>query len=92
MVTERDAARFLTYQAACFIKMGEPLRAEVAMAKAFAGTAARRVTKEAHQIFGGAGYIKQNRLNFYYRRAKGIELALGDVNEQLRVIGDRWCP
>lgn len=91
MVTERDAARFLAYQAACLINMGSLLRPEIAMAKAFAATAARRVTKEAHQIFAGAGYIMQNPLNFYYRRVKVIELFLGDVNEQLKLVADRWA-
>lgn len=89
MVTERDAARFLTYQAACLINMRQPSRPEVPMAKAFAATAARKVTKEAHQIFAGAAYIMQNRLNFYYRRAKGIELFLGDVSEVLRLVADQ---
>lgn len=89
MVAERDAARFLTYQAACLINMKQLSRPEVAMAKAFAAAAARKVTKEAHQIFAGAGYIMQNRLNFYYRRAKAIELFLGDVGEELRLVAER---
>lgn len=90
MVTDRDAARFLTYQAACLINEGRMIESEVSMAKAFAAEAARRVTKEAHQIYAGAGYITQNRLHFYYRRAKGIELLFGDTREQLNLVAERW--
>jgi alkylation response protein AidB-like acyl-CoA dehydrogenase len=89
MMTDRDAARFVVYQAACLINTGEPAAPEVAMAKAFAGTATRRVIKEAHQIFGGAGFIVDHRLNYYYRRQKAIELALADVDEQLATVADR---
>jgi alkylation response protein AidB-like acyl-CoA dehydrogenase len=89
MVSDRDAARFLTYQAACLIAAGEPARPEVAMAKAFAAAAARRVTKGAHQVYAAAGYVLTNRLSFYYRRAKAVELALGDVGEQLAIVADR---
>jgi alkylation response protein AidB-like acyl-CoA dehydrogenase len=89
MLADRDAARYLTYQAACLVNMGGAARAEVAMAGAFAPAAARRVTKEAHQILAGVGYTLDHRLNFYYRRAKAIELALGDVDEQLITVAER---
>lgn len=88
MVADRDAARFLTYQAACLYNQGQPADPRVTMAKAFAAGAARRVTKEAHQIFAGAGFVLDHRLNFYYRRAKGIEMFLGSSGELLDEIGD----
>lgn len=59
------------------------------MAKAFASAAARRVTKEAHQVFAGAGYVPDRRLNSYYRRAKSIEMFLGGSNVLLDEIADR---
>ena len=83
MVADRDAARYLTYQAACLHNEGRRADPRVVMAKAFAAGAARRVTKEAHQIFAGAGYVLDHRLNFYYRRAKGIEMVLGASGELL---------
>jgi alkylation response protein AidB-like acyl-CoA dehydrogenase len=89
MVADRDAARYLMYQAACLVNQGESLRPEVAMAKTFAATAARKVTKLAHQILAGVGYTLDHRLHYYYRRAKGIELALGDVDEHLRLVANR---
>ena len=88
MVADRDAARFLTYQAACLYNQGLSADPRLTMAKAFAAGAARRVTKEAHQIFAGAGFILDHRLNFYYRRAKGIEMFLGSSGELLDEIGD----
>ena len=89
MVADRDAARYLTYQAACLLNDGMSADPRVTMAKAFASGAARRVTKEAHQIFGGAGYVLDHRLNFYYRRAKGIEMSLGGADELLDEIAGR---
>ena len=83
MVADRDAARYLTYQAACLYNEGRQADLRLIMAKAFASGAARRVTKEAHQIFAGAGYVLDHRLNFYYRRAKGIEMFLGASGELL---------
>jgi alkylation response protein AidB-like acyl-CoA dehydrogenase len=59
------------------------------MTKAFAATAGRWVTKLAHEILAGVGYTLDHRLHYYYRRAKGIELALGDVDEQLALVADK---
>jgi alkylation response protein AidB-like acyl-CoA dehydrogenase len=89
MLADRDAARYLTYQAACLVNLGEGARPEIAMTKAFAATAGRWVTKLAHEILAGVGYTLDHRLHYYYRRAKGIELALGDVDEQLALVADK---
>jgi len=89
MLADRDGARFMVYQAACLLNAGRDQEAPVTMAKAFASVAARHVTKDAHQIWGGHGWVKENPLNFYYRRAKAIELALGDVNEEFALVGDQ---
>ena len=47
------------------------------------------MTKLAHEILAGVGYTLDHRLHYYYRRAKGIELALGDVDEQLALVADK---
>ena len=86
MVTNLEAARYLTYEAACSVRDGDTLTPQVAMAKVLASTACRRVTKEAHQIFAGAGLMAEHDLNFYYRRVKGIELNLGGVNHQVKEV------
>jgi alkylation response protein AidB-like acyl-CoA dehydrogenase len=89
MLSDCDAARFLTYEAACLVNAGQVAEPPVAMAKAFAATAARHVTKEAHQILAGVGFTLEHRLNYYYRRAKSLELAFGDTDEHLRQVADR---
>ena len=89
MVTNLEAARYLTYEAACSVRDGDTLTPQVAMAKVLASTACRRVTKEAHQIFAGAGLMAEHDLNFYYRRVKGIELNLGGVNHQVKEVAQQ---
>jgi alkylation response protein AidB-like acyl-CoA dehydrogenase len=89
MLSDTDAARYLTYEAVCLLKAGQSDAPPVAMAKPFAATAARRVTKEAHQILAGVGFTLDHRLNYYYRRAKSIELALGDVDAHLERVAQR---
>jgi alkylation response protein AidB-like acyl-CoA dehydrogenase len=88
MLADVDASRFLVYQAACLVNSGAGTDYRVPIAKAFSAAAARRVTKEAHQILAGAGFVLDHRLNFYYRRVKGIEAAFGDVNHQLDLVAD----
>jgi alkylation response protein AidB-like acyl-CoA dehydrogenase len=89
MLADVDAARFLVFQAACLVNSGSADDPRVPMAKAFAAAAARRVTKSAHQILAGAGFVLEHPLNFYYRRVKGIEAAFGDANYQLDAVADR---
>jgi len=79
MVVYLEGARCITYEAACKICDGDLLAREAHMAKAFASNAYRLVTSNCHQIFGGVGYMVEHDLHLYYRRAKALELALGDV-------------
>ena len=83
MAADRDGARFLTYEAVCLLNEGQGDDPRVLLAKVFASAAARRVTKEAHQIYAAAGFVRAHPLNFYYRRAKGLELSLGNPEDQL---------
>lgn len=89
MVTDRDAARYLTYAAACLVRDGQESSPAVLRAKPFAAEAARRVTKEAHQIFAGAGFVLDHKLSYYYRRAKGVDLSLADTESLLRRLEQR---
>ncbi len=88
MLADVDAARFLVYQAACLVNQGAPADERIPMCKAFAASSARRVTKEAHQILAGAGFVLDHALNFYYRRVKGVEATFGDVNSQLDLVAE----
>ena len=88
MLADCDAARYVTYNAACLLGDNTPEDPRVIMAKAFAGEAARQVTKAAHQIFAGAGFVLGNKLNHYYRRAKAIEMTLGGTDVLFDRIAD----
>lgn len=83
MAADRDGARFLMYEAVCLLNEGRGDDPRVLLAKAFAAGAAHRVTKEAHQIYAAAGFVRTHPLNFYYRRAKGLETSLGDLSDHL---------
>jgi alkylation response protein AidB-like acyl-CoA dehydrogenase len=86
MAMEIDAARLLTYRAACLKQEGRPHGAEGAMAKLFASETARRQTAEAIQILGGYGYTKEFAAERYYRDAKITEIYEGTSEVQRMVI------
>ncbi|MBI4331306.1 MAG: acyl-CoA/acyl-ACP dehydrogenase [Chloroflexi bacterium] len=81
-----DGARYITYRAASKLCSGEAFPPEVAMAKALCSSMYRRVTKDAHQIFGGLGFTMEHDINRYYRRVKALELALGDTDYHVREV------
>jgi alkylation response protein AidB-like acyl-CoA dehydrogenase len=80
MATDLDAARFLAYEAAW--KEGEGLLSprDLAITKAWVSDAARRVVASAHQLHGGAGFIREVDLQLYFRRAKASEYRFGDAD------------
>ena len=55
-----DAARLLTWRAARLRDAGQPINAPSSMAKWHASDVAMRVTTDAVQIYGGAGYSRDN--------------------------------
>ncbi|MGH7501357.1 MAG: acyl-CoA dehydrogenase family protein [Longimicrobiales bacterium] len=59
-------------------------RASIAIAKLVASEAATWVTREAVQIFGGYGYMRDYPVEKLMRDAKAMEI-LGSTNEDLRV-------
>jgi alkylation response protein AidB-like acyl-CoA dehydrogenase len=77
MATQIDAARLLTYRAACFNEQGRPFIKEAAMAKVFASEVAAFVTAKALQIHGGYGYTTDYPLERYFRDAKITEIYEG---------------
>ena len=86
MATQIDAARLLTYRAACLQDEGLPFTKEAAMAKVFAAEAAKFVTNNAIQIHGGYGYIKEYPLERYFRDAKITEIYEGTSEMQRMTI------
>ncbi len=85
MVTAVDAARLLTYRAADLLDHALGATREAAMAKCFATDMAMRVTTDAVQILGGAGYTKDWPVERYMRDAKATQIFEG-TNQIQRII------
>lgn len=81
-----DAARLLTYRAAWLKDTGQPFKQEAAIAKLYATEAAVTATREATQVFGGAGFLDQTLVARHYRDAKILEIGEGTSEIQRLVI------
>jgi len=83
MAIQVEAARALTYAAARTVDSGaRQVSEESAMAKVFASDVAMRVTTDAVQIFGGAGYMRDYPVEKMMRDAKITQIYEG-TNEVL---------
>lgn len=80
------AARLLTYRAAWLKDQGKPFKQEAAIAKLYATEAAVSATRDATQVFGGAGFIDQTLVSRHYRDAKVLEIGEGTSEIQRLVI------
>ena len=83
--TEIEAARLLTWRAARLRDAGQPIAAASSMAKMYASDVAMRVTTDAVQVFGGAGYSRDNPVERLMRDAKGAQIYEG-TNQIHRLI------
>jgi butyryl-CoA dehydrogenase len=81
-----DSARLLTYRAAWLRDTGRPYKTEAAKAKLYATEAAVLATREATQIFGGAGFVDETPVSRFYRDAKILEIGEGTSEVQRLVI------
>jgi len=88
MATDIEAARQLLYFVCARIDGGERCDTEASMAKYFASEMAERVTSEALQILGGAGYTKLHAVERYWRDARLTRIFEGTSEIQLRIISD----
>lgn len=88
MATEIEAARQLMYHVCEEIDAGRPVRAEISMVKLFATEMAERVTSQALQIFGGAGYTTLYPVERYWRDARLTKIFEGTSEIQQRIIAD----
>ncbi len=84
MAIQVEAARALVYAVARMIDSGtRGFTEESAMAKVFASDMAMKVTTDAVQVFGGAGYMKDYPVEKMMRDAKIMQIYEG-TNEVLR--------
>jgi alkylation response protein AidB-like acyl-CoA dehydrogenase len=88
MATEVEAARQLMYYVCSEIDAGRAGRVETSMVKLFASEMAERVTSEALQILGGAGYTTLYPVERYWRDARLTKIFEGTSEIQQRIIAD----
>ena len=81
-----NAARLLTYRAAWLKDQDQPFKQAAAIAKLYATEAAVTATREAVQIFGGAGFLDETPVARHYRDAKVLEIGEGTSEIQRLVI------
>ena len=84
--TEIDAARLLTYRAACARDDEQPFTIPAAMAKLFASEVAAKVADACVQIHGGYGFVKDYPAEKYFRDAKLLTIGEGTSEIQRMVI------
>lgn len=71
----------------CLDEDAEPPRALVAAAKARAGTTATLAVQEGVQMHGGIGMTDAFEIGFFMKRARTLQVLLGDANYH----ADRWA-
>jgi alkylation response protein AidB-like acyl-CoA dehydrogenase len=86
MATQIDAAALLTLRAAQKKQSGVGYTLEASMAKVYATEMAQRVTREAIQIHGGYGYIREYAVERYLRDSMALTLYEGTSEIQRIVI------
>jgi acyl-CoA dehydrogenase len=86
MAIDVAAARHLAWHAAWLNDKGRPNAKEAAYAKAFAGDMVMKVTTDALQVFGGAGYSRDFPMEKLMRDAKIFQIYEGTSQIQRLII------
>jgi butyryl-CoA dehydrogenase len=86
MMTEIEAARCMTYEAARRVDAGLPITMQASMAKVFASEVCMRVTLEARHIFGGAGELPESLVGRFLRDAQNLVVGEGTSEIQRNII------
>ncbi len=86
MATSLDAARLLTYRAALRKGQGARHSKESAMAKLYSSEVANDIARDAIQILGGYGYLREYQVERNFRDAKITEIYEGTSEIQRLVI------
>ena len=87
MAATIEAARALYLSAARLKDKGKPYGPQASMAKLFATDTAMKVTTDAIQVLGGAGYVEDFAAERYFREAKIMQIFEGTNQVQRVVIG-----
>lgn len=86
MAMNLEASRLLTYKAAHLLDNGKTARFEASAAKLYSGEAAVKISGDAVQIYGGAGYMKDYAIERYFRDAKVLTVAAGSSEIQRMIM------
>ncbi|MCX6670995.1 MAG: acyl-CoA dehydrogenase family protein [Euryarchaeota archaeon] len=89
MATSIDAARLLVMRSAYLEEKGIAFSIEASMAKLFASEIAMKATRDAIQIHGGHGYMRDLPLERFYRDIKLTQIGEGTSEVQRMVIAKR---
>ena len=92
MASEIEVCRALMYQTAANADAGEKSDMQGAMVKFMASEMAERVTSEALQIHGGAGYTTDFPIERYWRDARLTKIFEGTSEIMQRIISDSLLP
>lgn len=85
-VVDLEAARALTWRAASLVDAGRSNRAASSMAKLCASESANRIAYRAVQVHGGAGYVRESRVEQLARDARVTTIYEGTSEIQRLVI------
>jgi acyl-CoA dehydrogenase len=77
MATHIDIAREYTYRCAALMQAGKNPIKQIAMAKNFSVGVCENVTREAVQLFGGMGFMRESVVERLYRDAKILSIGGG---------------
>ena len=84
-----EASRLLTWRAARLRDAGGAINAASSKAKMFASDTAKRVATDAVQVYGGAGYSRDNPVERFMRDAKGAQIYEGSNQIQRLIIAQQ---
>ncbi|WP_184847372.1 acyl-CoA dehydrogenase family protein [Allocatelliglobosispora scoriae] len=87
--TQIAAARALVQSAAALRDAGKPYSLAAAQSKLFATDVAMKVTTDAVQVLGGAGYVTDHPVERYMREAKVLQIVEG-TNQIQRLVISRY--
>lgn len=87
MALQLNAAKLMVARAAWLKDQGKSFSTEAAMAKVFASDMAMKVTTDAVQILGGAGYTQDFPVERFMREAKVMQIVEGTNQIQRMIIG-----
>jgi len=83
-----DSARVMVWQAAFLVDKGQNARKEAAQALVQANTVTSKITIDAVQVLGGAGFIRDYPVEKWMRDARALSLLSGTDEAQNLLIAD----